>query len=370
MDKVKVLHAIRQGKTGGGESHLIDLVEGLPEYVESFVLSFTEGEMVDHFREKGVPVFVIPSLRGFDTKVWGEVQKLIAKLNVDFVHAHGTRAATNLFWPTRKQKLKMIYTVHGWSFHQDQPWLVRNIRITSERLITRLAKYVINVSEANKITGQKHFNLDNAVVIENGVNTSNFDPNKSYNNIRGEFNIPDETFLIGYIARITKQKDPFTFLKSIKVLKEKLNNFKVLMIGSGELKEQSEAMIDELGLRDVIISQDFRQDVPHLLAAVDVFCLPSLWEGLSLSLLEAMSMAKGIVATPTDGTRELIEDGVNGSIIPFEDPVKLADAFANYGNNRNLIAEHGMAARDIIIKGYSAQLMCDQVAELYKKMVS
>nr|NQU90028.1 glycosyltransferase family 4 protein [Bacteroidota bacterium] len=368
MSKIRVLETIRQGQIGGGESHLIDLIDGLSDNIEPVVLSFTDGFMIDYFREGNVKTHIIPTLKPFDYKVWKEIKSFIIDEKIDIVHTHGTRSTTNVLWPARQLKMPIIYTVHGWSFHQDQSALVRRVRTFSEGLLTRFSTRVINVSETNRQTGKKLFKLNNAVVIQNGINIKRFNPDKTYKNIRKELGIDEKTFLIGYCARITIQKDPETFIKAVDIIHKKEPAIKVLMIGDGDLKEMATGLIREYQLEDVIISQDFRLDIPDVLKAVDVYCLPSLWEGLSLSLLEAMSMKKAVVATPTDGTVELIQDGVNGFLVPFKDPEKLADALLKYYYNKELIVEHGEYSRNLVKNNFDAAIMCDKVEQIYNEL--
>jgi len=103
--KIRVLQAIRQGQVGGGETHVLDLVQQMDkERFETEILSFTEGPMVDKLRNLGYTVHVISTLRPFDITVWTKVNALIRKGNFDIVHAHGTRAASNVFAATRFQK--------------------------------------------------------------------------------------------------------------------------------------------------------------------------------------------------------------------------------------------------------------------------
>ena len=369
MTKIKVLETIRQGQIGGGESHLIDLVDGLSENIEPIVLSFTDGFMIDHFKERNIRTHIIPTLKPFDYKIWKDVKEFILKEKIDIVHSHGTRSTTNVLWPSRQLKMPFLYTVHGWSFHQDQSPLVRRVRTFSEGLLTRFSTRVINVSETNRQTGKKLFKLNNATVIQNGINISRFNPDLKYKDIRKEIGVDENTFLIGYCARITIQKDPENFIKAIDIIHKKEPSIKVLMIGDGDLKEMATDMISEYGLEDVIISQDFRLDIPDVLSAVDVYCLPSLWEGLSLSLLEAMSMKKAIVATPTDGTVELINDGENGFLVPFKDPEKLAEGLLKYFYKRELMSEHGERSRKIVEKNFDAAIMSNKVEEIYFEMM-
>src|ERR1700750_56071 len=132
-EKIKVLECIRQGQIGGGESHLLSLVENLDKsQFEPLVLSFTDGPMVDRLKQMQVPVYIIPTTRPFDVGKWKLVKKFIKDQNVQLVHAHGTRANSNVLWASRRLGIPVVYTVHGWSFHPDQNPLVRRMRIMGE----------------------------------------------------------------------------------------------------------------------------------------------------------------------------------------------------------------------------------------------
>src|SRR6478672_11607781 len=100
--KIKVLECIRQGQIGGGESHLLSLVENLDRSrFDPVVLSFTDGPMVDRLKEMNVNTHIIPTLKPFDITKWKTVKKLLSSLEVDLVHAHGTRANSNVLWAAR-----------------------------------------------------------------------------------------------------------------------------------------------------------------------------------------------------------------------------------------------------------------------------
>jgi hypothetical protein len=114
-EPVKVLQAIRQGTIGGGESHVQDLVTNLDKTrFEPIVLSFTEGQMVDNLRRQGIKTFVIPNLKPFNVFTWGKVRELMKAENIQLVHAHGTRAASNVFRPAQQLNVPLVYTIHGW----------------------------------------------------------------------------------------------------------------------------------------------------------------------------------------------------------------------------------------------------------------
>src|SRR5882762_8494588 len=138
--KIKVLECIRQGQIGGGESHLLSLVENLDKTrFDPIVLSFTDGPMIERLKDMGVETHVIFTEKPFDMAKWGSVKKLLKQHQIDLVHAHGTRACSNVMWAAKSLKIPIVYTVHGWSFHPDQNPLVRRIRIMGEAYLTSRA---------------------------------------------------------------------------------------------------------------------------------------------------------------------------------------------------------------------------------------
>src|SRR5215831_11294610 len=135
--KIRVLETIRQGKIGGGESHLLDLVENLDKSIfEPVVLSFTDGPMINRLQSMGIPTHIIHTERPFDFTKWGKVKQFLQDEKIELVHAHGTRANSNVIWASRKLGLPVVYTIHGWSFHDDQPFLLKKLRVMGEKYLT------------------------------------------------------------------------------------------------------------------------------------------------------------------------------------------------------------------------------------------
>ncbi|ARK10165.1 glycosyltransferase [Fibrella sp. ES10-3-2-2] len=368
--KIRILETIRQGQVGGGESHLLDLVNNLDRTeFEPVVLSFTEGPMIDRLQKMQVPVTVIGTTRPFDVTKWKAVRTFIEQQRIDLVHAHGTRAASNVFWAAGQLQLPLIYTVHGWSFHDDQPYLVRQIRTAGERLLIRKAAKTISVSASNQQTGQKLMPAFESVVINNGIDTRRFDPSRAFPDIRAELGINPAAVLLVFVARFTHQKQPLALLNAFAQLAAQNPNLHLLMVGDGEQRAEALALLAQLSCKNQITLLPFRQDVPAVLAAADIYVLPSLWEGLSIALLEAMSMGKAIIASKTDGTTELIADGQNGLLIELNDLTRqLVTAIQRLGNNPALRSQLGRAARQTVLTGYDAVSMASDVAQIYRQL--
>ncbi|MEI6749922.1 MAG: glycosyltransferase family 4 protein [Bacteroidota bacterium] len=364
--RIKVLEAIRQGKIGGGETHVLELVSKMEKTVfEPVVLSFTQGPMVQQLQSLGIEVYVIETERSFDRKIWKKVRDFIRKNEFDIVHAHGTRANSNVFWAAKSLKLPLVYTVHGWSFHQDQPVLVKKMRELSEMFLTSVSTSTICVSNSNQNDGIRGWKMKRSVVIYNGINTEKFNPGLEYKSVRKEFDIADDKTLIGFIVRMTIQKDPFILIKAMRIVMQKTNDVVLLMVGDGDLKQEAVQMVNELNLSSNIIFEDFRQDVPDVLKAIDIYCLPSLWEGLPIGVLEAMSMSKVVIATPVDGTKEIMTDMENGILVPVRDEQKLAEAILRVHYDKPLQIRLSENAVRTIHQKFSIEEMVKKIENHY-----
>lgn len=372
MKKIKILETIRQGRIGGGERHVLDLVKHINrDFFEPVVLTFTDGEMVDELKKMDVTTHVLPTEKPFDIRIWGTVAKLMHSLDIDLVHSHGTRAFSNCFWAAKKLDIPTLYTVHGWSFHPDQSPIVQKIRTMSERFLSRRALLNILVSDGNFKEGIEKFNLNNSIVVKNGVNLENFNTkNQDTKDFRQEIGVNSTEILVGMIARITTQKDPLTFVKAAKIILAKNKNFKFLVVGDGELKHKAIEYAKQQKIYKHFIFLNFRNDVPTILKAIDIYCLPSLWEGLPIGILEAMAMGKPIVASEIVGNRELIQHGENGLLFPTKNETKLAEAITTLSVNHMLRIEMGLKNREIIEREYDIKKMVFKIERIYKKIYS
>ena len=370
---IKVLQTIRQGKIGGGETHVLDLVKQLDKTrFEPVVLSFTDGPMIERLNEMGIETKVIYTEKPFDMRQWKKVYEWAKSQKIDLIHAHGTRANSNSFWAAKQLNVPMIYTVHGWSFHPEQNGMKRLMREYGERFLTTKSDITIVVSESNKQDGKKYANLQNAKtkLVNYGIDITKFNPNKKgVKNVRREYGISDDKILVGYLVRMTIQKDPFTMLKAAAKVLQKTDKVVFLFIGNGDLKAEVLALASELGARKKIIFDDFRQDIPDVLQAIDIYCLPSLWEGLPIGLLEAMSMKKAVIATPVDGTKEAITDGENGVLVPCKDDEKLAKAILKLADDKEKIKNFGEKAYQTVLERFTLPVMAKEVEAIYETVL-
>jgi glycosyltransferase involved in cell wall biosynthesis len=366
-----IVHLIRQGKIGGGESHVLSLVSRLdPKKFRSIVISFTDGPMINALNELGIKNYVVPTTTPFNPLVKKKVTRILREEKVDIVHAHGTRAASNVFRSASELNVPMVYTVHGWSYHKDQGKLLFTARNTSERFLVSKAKHTICVSEANKAEGLSYFPMNSVSVIHNGVDFSRFNPtNDSRDKIREECGIPTQSFCIAYIVRMTVQKDPLNMVRAAAIAAEKDANLHFLMAGDGPLLEKAKQLSQELNVYHRISFPGFRTDVPELLSACDAYALSSLWEGLPIGIIEAMGMEKPCVVSDIAANAELIEDNKHGYLVPMRNPQALAQGLLKLSSNPKNSADLGKAASIKARKMFDLGLMTKRVERVYEDLL-
>lgn len=366
--KIKILECIRQGQVGGGESHLLSLVDHLDKSrFEPVVLSFTDGPMIGALRKMGIRTHVIHTERPFDVTKWRQVRSLLKDEGIELVHAHGTRAFSNISWAARSLGMPVVYTVHGWSFHADQHPFIRKIRIAGEKYLTSKADVNISVSASNQRTGEQYIPNFRSVVVNNGIDQSRFSPLRAFKDIRRELNIGEDTLLVLFIARFTHQKQPLALIRAFSQVLAGRSSLHLLMVGDGEQKEEALRLVRARGLEKAVSFEPFRQDVPDVLAAADIFVLPSLWEGLPIGLLEAMSMGKAIVATDVDGTREVISHGETGLLVSPGQDAGLQEALERVIDDAALRRKLQANASVVAKEKFNAGSMTRQIENIYKK---
>lgn len=347
--KIRILHTIRQGDFGGGETYLYNLVSRLEkEIFEPVVLSFTEGAMVEKLKQAGIKTYVIPTLRPFDIFKYRKVNRILKQEQIDILHIHGTRSGTNTLIPALLSKVKVIYTVHGWSFHTGNSNLEIQLRILSEQFLTRFANLTICGSEADILQGTNHCPEGRYKLIRNSIDTCHFNPQIPGKNLRHELGFESTDLVISLIARLTYQKDPLSFIKSIPAVCKEVPSAKFLMVGEGELKGACIHLASQLNITDKITFLPFRKDIKDLLQLSDIFVLPSLWEVIPLGLLEAMAMEKTCIATNIPGTNEALLNYHNGILVDVQRPDQIARKVVMLAYNPILRRKLGINARHTI----------------------
>ncbi|SFV32997.1 glycosyltransferase [Thermoflavifilum thermophilum] len=370
-DKIHILHAIRQGKIGGGETYILQLIDGMDSSIyQHSVLSFTDGPMIHALMDKGIQCIIIPIRKAFHFSSFSCLLRLLNSIRPDIIHVHGSRAASNLVPVARLLKIPVLYTIHGWSFHPGQSRIYFHLRRIAENWITRHTTLNINVSYADQQSGQYYLNKFNSVVVRNGVDLNKFTRKYVTSHIRPELAIPDDAVVISFVARMTTQKNPFLLLNAFEKALYKIDHqIFLILVGDGELMSDISAWLASHNLLSYVRLLGFRQDIPDILAATDIYCLPSLWEGLPIGLLEAMAMENAIVVSDIPPHREVIKNGHNGLLFAPQDHNSLASLLLQLCSSRDLRSRLQMAARHTVETEFNVIHMIHQMEDIYERIV-
>ncbi|HOX21942.1 MAG TPA: glycosyltransferase [Elusimicrobiales bacterium] len=203
-------------------------------------------------------------------------------------------------------------------------------------------------------------------VVKNGLDTGAWSFSQEQRaSVRAALGLRPETLLIFSSGRLDTQKGYEYLLRALPAVAEKFTDFRLAIAGEGPLEAKLRTVSKEVGQDDKVLFLGRRSDVPALLSACDVFVLPSLWEGLPNSLLEAMSMGRPCVASGVDGARELLNDGENGLLTDAADSHSIAQALLRLAADTGLRERMGLAARSVAEKEYSFERMLSEYQAVY-----
>lgn len=318
---MKILYIITGLGQGGAERVTCDLADKMNNLGHDVGIIYFYGEAITKPKSPDISITKI-SLESYSDLMlfFFSLIKYIRKFNPDIIHSHMFHAniVTRIIRPFIRVP-RLINTAHS-SNEGD------NIRMALYRITDRLTDLTTNVSE---YATQTFINLgavprNRIRTVYNGIDFSkfNFRPD-AHNIIRSELNIPSNKKIILAVRRFHSAKNYFNLINAISLLKNRNNNFVLLIAGEGELRNEIEKLIVDKELENHVNLLGSRNDIPLLMSACDVFVLSSDYEGLPTVLIEALGCEAHIVSTDVSGAQEIIQD--NGLIVPTKDPLALSN---------------------------------------------
>ena len=358
-----LLYLIYGFRIGGAERHLLDLCKGLDrrKFRPEIIYFHRDEQMLPEFLQEGIPSSIFPVKGGELTfrEIW-RLSRLIKKLSPDIVHVH-------LFHASRFGAMAaflagvrpIVRTKHNVSDPETRPGKRDRIwRVLQSAILTR----TVAVSQA--IAEQ----VGTPYVIYNGIDTDYFDPNLIDPTERAGyaklFDVKGSP-IIGIAARLTKQKGHSVLLNAFSELLSDWPNAQLLIAGDGEELPTLELLSNKLNLTEHVQFLGPIRNVREFLSVLDVFAHPSIFEGLGIAVIEAMSMGLAIVATKVDGLAELITDGVEGSLVEPNNPIALSKAMKRILSDPALRKNMGQRARKKAVGKFSVKTMIQKYEELY-----
>ena len=371
--------------TGGTEHMVADLVTHLdPARFHVFACSLRGGQFGESLTARGCPVYTLSvpingdvhrahplaKLQAMRARVAG-LEALIERHRIDILHTHHLTPLLHAFLASRRAGRRW-----GW-VHTEQ--IRPDVDVEYARWIERVGRWLLRrpdiVTGASDAVGAYLLDVagvaaDRVRVIHNGVDIERYSQPHDSAAKRRELGIPADAWVIGLVANLRPQKNHESLLRAFAKLLPVVPEAWLVLVGDWERRPMLEALAGSLGIRDRVKFLGCRLDVPELYPVFDVYCLPSHYEGMPLTVLEAMSAGKPVVGTRVVGIQEVITDGQTGLLVAPNDPPALAQALLRVRRDAGLGPRLADAARAYINAHGRLEDMVKRYADAYEHVLA
>ncbi len=360
----RVLHVIRSLEAGGAERVVVEyaLHHDVSRYSPEVCCLDTDGRLAGTLRDAGIPVHMLRRRRRFDFGVLIQLVKLISERGFDVVHSHGSGAmAFALPAGIIARAPVIVRTEHNVVYR----------RSLSRRLLRRLAALredaQIAVSEAVRSSHirDRGAPAERFVTIRNGIAAERLAVPSGRDDIGRSLGVSKSAVVALSVGSLTEQKDYMNLLNAAAIVVAQSPNIVFLIAGGGDLEDDLVTTARALGVSDHVRFLGERDDIPLLLRRADIMVNSSAWEGLPITILEAMAAGVPTVATDVGGTAEVVSGGDCGLVVPSKDPESLAAAILKLAGNSALREQLSSRAREIYLRRYTAEQMTRETEALY-----
>src|SRR3954454_14109064 len=353
---------------GGAEEMVLNLVRHLPRRFEPFVTCINQaGPIGEEIRQTAVPFQVLgldPGLR-HPWHLLG-IARHLRQVGADIVH---TSLLTASLYGRTAAILARVPIIVGTEVNIYEH--KRTHHAVAERLLMRGTDRVVVSAESVRdfYVEQVHADPARVDVIYNAVDWSKLETTTTRAAVRASAGVPDEAPLAGIIARLTEQK-AHRYLFDAMAQTPALAALHLLVVGDGDLRDDLRARVDRLGLSNRMHFLCARRDLGHLLAAIDLFVMPSLWEGLPLSMVLAMGAGLPVVAIRVAGIPEVVQDNATGLLVSAADVAALGAALVRLVSDPALRQTLGDAAAAFVRPRFGVDGYVASVSRLYDRLLS
>ena len=371
-----VVHVIYHLAVGGLENGLVNLINRLPaERFRHAIICLTDyTDFRNRISKPDVDVYVLHKRPGKDLRIYLELFKLFRQLRPDIVH---TRNLSTLEAQLPALLAGVPHRVHGEHGRDisDLDGTSRKYRLLRRLFSPLVQRYIaLSLDLDSYLRDRVGISAGKITHICNGVDIEKFRPPREQDMdiLPGNFSGADRV-VVGTVGRMEAVKDQLNlakaFIQLVEVHPDGGANLRLVMIGDGALRQPALSLLREAGLEDIVWLPGERDNVPELLGSMDIFVLPSLAEGISNTILEAMATGLPVVATDVGGNSELVLDGETGFLVPRSDPAALAAAIRRYVDDTGLRHAHGAHAQQRCETEFSISVMVKNYQDLYDALL-
>ena len=371
MKKIKILHIISGGDTGGARTHLISLMKGLKDIAKAKVICFINDTFYKILKAEGINIEVYEQKSRLDLSVTGRIAKEIEESGVDILHAHGARANFIAMFLRKKIKIPFVTTIHSDYELDFTDNFYKKIIFTSlnKAALKKFDAYITVSENFKNMMLERGFPEKKLFTVYNGIDTKKELKVVSKEEFLLKNGIDPEGWdiVFGISARLDKVKDHETFLRAVERANEKEKKILYLMAGDGNQREILKKIIAEKKL-DNVKMLGHQSDIYSFYNAIDVNVLTSLSESFPYSLLEGGLFEKTVIATEVGGIPKLVNKDT-GLLFEVGDDKRLSEFFSILAKDIDERKRLGRNLKLKIEKEFSSEAMALSHIEIYKKII-
>lgn len=371
-----IAHVVYRFDVGGLENGVVNLINRIPEdRYRHLVIALTEYTDFRRRLRREIPLYALHKRPGYDLALYRRLWRLLRRLRPDIIHTRNLNALEAQLPAWLAGVPGRVHGEHGWDVH-DLDGASRKYCAWRKLFRPFVHRYVpLSCHLADYLRDRVGVPEERIERICNGVDSDRFRPDPAG---RRDLPVPGfarvDSFVIGTVGRMESVKDQTTLARAFVQLVQDSGaegaRLRLVMIGDGSLRPEVERILGEAGLLGQAWLPGGRDDVAALMRGFDVFVLPSLNEGISNTILEAMASGLPTVATSVGGNGELVQEGETGFLVPRSDPPAMAAALRRYWTNASLRRVHGQAARERVEREFSLAVMVEKYTAVYDRLVS
>lgn len=372
-----VLHVVFRFAVGGLENGVVNLINRMPkDKWRHAVIALTE--VSDTFRARirrdDVPVIALKKPPGHGFKVYPKLHRLFRDHRPAIVHTRNL-AALEAALPAWTAGVPVrVHGEHGRDVadldggNRKHQWMRRVYRPFVHRYVALSRDLERYLTERIGVPAER------VEHIYNGVDAERFRPREGARaQIAGAPFADGSLFVVGTVGRMEAVKDQSNlaraFVRALAIAPDASRRLRLVFVGGGPLRSEVESIVRDAHAESLVWFAGERSDVPEVMRGLDCFVLPSLAEGISNTILEAMSSGLPIIATHVGANADLIEDGAAGRLVPRADPDAIARELLAYLDDPSLAERHGRAGRQIVERRFSLDRMVGAYEGLYRRLL-
>jgi len=364
---MKILHITTHLNKGGITSYLFSLATGLKAKGHAVIIASSGGQSQEEFVKSGIKCIFIPiyTKKEISPSVlfsYLALRRFLSEEKIDVIHAHTRVTQVLAVSLSRKFRIPLVTTCHGffksrWHRRVFPCWGDKTIAISSQ-----VKNHLINDFKVKR---------EDVYLIHNGINPDKFKRHslEEIEELKKEASLPKNCIIVGSVARFSTVKGLEYFIKALPLVAREYNNAMFLLVGYGAEETSLKQIAKDLKIEDKIVFFNPIKDSYKYLPVMDIFVMPSIQEGLGLSILEAQAQGIPVIASRVGGIPDIIEDNVTGILVESKNSGEIAAAILKLIKDKNLAAAIKDHAYERTVSDFSLEKMVEKTESVYKEIV-